>query len=129
MPEGVGMELKAGEQLLLNLHAPHAPRCRRTQNHNAACQRSDQVTLRREEQTMPLYEYVCGRCTKSFDELVSQRAATPACPTCAQRGEVTRVLFARLMIAEEREPEPARRQVIHETAEVVSVGPGSLRPT
>ena len=42
---------------------------------------------------MPMYEYVCSRCAKQFEELVSH-GATPACPTCATQ-EVERVPFSR----------------------------------
>lgn len=40
---------------------------------------------------MPLYEYVCSRCSKNFEELVSKHTATPACPLCAQSDEVSRI--------------------------------------
>jgi putative FmdB family regulatory protein len=42
---------------------------------------------------MPLYEYVCARCTQQFEEIVSASAATPKCPSCAEAGEVTRIAF------------------------------------
>ena len=41
---------------------------------------------------MPLYEYVCERCGKEFEEMVSLNAATPNCPSCAEADQVKRVL-------------------------------------
>jgi putative FmdB family regulatory protein len=55
---------------------------------------------------MPLYEYECGRCAKTFEELVSNGAAPPACPACAQRDEVARIPFARLMVTKKEDLRP-----------------------
>jgi putative FmdB family regulatory protein len=42
---------------------------------------------------MPLYEYLCERCSKQFEEIVSKdSAATPDCPSCAKADAVRRVL-------------------------------------
>lgn len=41
---------------------------------------------------MPLYEYVCERCGKPFEEMVSLNAAAPSCPSCAKADQVKRVL-------------------------------------
>ncbi len=32
---------------------------------------------------MPIYQYACRACGRSFEELVSSREAPPACPSCA----------------------------------------------
>jgi putative FmdB family regulatory protein len=42
---------------------------------------------------MPLFDYVCGRCAKQFEEFVQKDSATPACPTCAQSDEVSKIPF------------------------------------
>lgn len=42
---------------------------------------------------MPIYEYVCRKCSKSFEELVFSGDAAPACPAC-QEPEAERVLSA-----------------------------------
>ena len=55
---------------------------------------------------MPLYEYVCGRCSKNFEEIVSKDAATPACPQCAQDDQVSRIAFAPLRIAKKEDLRP-----------------------
>ena len=39
---------------------------------------------------MPLYEYVCRKCTRQFEELIFGKAQ-PACPAC-QSEDVERVL-------------------------------------
>lgn len=39
---------------------------------------------------MPVHEYICRACSRSFDELVFDSAAPP-CPTC-QAADVERVL-------------------------------------
>ncbi|HET8639379.1 MAG TPA: zinc ribbon domain-containing protein [Solirubrobacterales bacterium] len=31
---------------------------------------------------MPIYEFECGRCGSRFEELTSEGAAPPACPSC-----------------------------------------------
>ena len=33
---------------------------------------------------MPIFEYVCGKCTHSFETLV-QGSKVPACPSCGSR--------------------------------------------
>lgn len=55
---------------------------------------------------MPLYEYVCTRCSKNFEEIVSSSASTPACPTCSQREGVERVMFAKLMVGKKEKFSP-----------------------
>ncbi|MCC6522873.1 MAG: zinc ribbon domain-containing protein [Polyangiaceae bacterium] len=36
---------------------------------------------------MPLYEFVCGKCKKPFEELVSSsEASSPPCPACGAGG-------------------------------------------
>ncbi|HKU39911.1 MAG TPA: FmdB family zinc ribbon protein [Polyangiales bacterium] len=55
---------------------------------------------------MPLYEFVCGRCSKHFDEIVSTGAATPACPECARDDEVARVPFGRVAVGKKENLRP-----------------------
>ena len=55
---------------------------------------------------MPLYEYECGRCCKNFEELVSNAATTPECPTCAQHDQVARIPVARLTVAKKEDLRP-----------------------
>jgi len=43
---------------------------------------------------MPMYEFVCAKCDKQFEELVGS-GETPACPACAAP-EVERVPFSRV---------------------------------
>ncbi|MBI2896778.1 MAG: zinc ribbon domain-containing protein [Deltaproteobacteria bacterium] len=40
---------------------------------------------------MPIYEYVCRKCSHPFEELVSSESAAPSCPAC-RSAEVTKVL-------------------------------------
>ena len=61
--------------------------------------------------TMPLYEYVCGRCSKQFEELVANDAATPDCPTCAQHDEVSRIRFARVRVGKKEDLRPPNIKV------------------
>ena len=42
---------------------------------------------------MPLYEYQCGACGRSFEELVSVSSEAPACPSCGA-GSTSRILSA-----------------------------------
>jgi putative FmdB family regulatory protein len=55
---------------------------------------------------MPLYEYACARCSKNFEELVFEAAATPACPTCARCDEVTRVAFGKVSVGKKENLNP-----------------------
>lgn len=55
---------------------------------------------------MPLYEFVCGRCSKQFEELVSNDSATPECPTCAKLDEVTRIAFGRVRVGKKEDLRP-----------------------
>ena len=55
---------------------------------------------------MPLYEYACGRCAESFEELVSNTEATPECPTCGQHDEVARIPIARLTVTTKEDTRP-----------------------
>jgi putative FmdB family regulatory protein len=55
---------------------------------------------------MPLYEYVCSRCSKHFEEIVSGGATTPACPICAQPDEVARIPFGRVMFGKKEDLRP-----------------------
>jgi putative FmdB family regulatory protein len=55
---------------------------------------------------MPLFEYVCARCSKHFEEIVSNLATTPACPTCAQSDEVARIPFARVTFGKKEDLRP-----------------------
>jgi putative FmdB family regulatory protein len=52
---------------------------------------------------MPLYEYVCGRCSKNFEEIVYNAATMPACPICANADEVARIPFAGSVTAGKKE--------------------------
>jgi putative FmdB family regulatory protein len=40
---------------------------------------------------MPLYEYMCPRCTRKFEELVSANDPTPVCPDC-KSNQVTKLI-------------------------------------
>lgn len=40
---------------------------------------------------MPVYEYVCRKCSHPFEELVSSQSAAVSCPAC-RSDEVTKVL-------------------------------------
>jgi putative FmdB family regulatory protein len=55
---------------------------------------------------MPLYEYVCRRCSKNFEELVSKDAAAPECPACARSDEVTRIPFATVTVGKKEDLRP-----------------------
>jgi putative FmdB family regulatory protein len=55
---------------------------------------------------MPLYEYVCGRCSRQFEELVTNDTATPDCPTCAKRDQVERIRFARVRVGKKEDLRP-----------------------
>ena len=39
---------------------------------------------------MPIYEYICGACSRRFELLVLRRT-TPACPSC-ESGDLKRVM-------------------------------------
>lgn len=59
---------------------------------------------------MPLYEYVCKRCSHAFEEL-SSRDEGALCPKCAAQ-DVERVLFSRVAVktsAAEPAPSPCGR--------------------
>jgi putative FmdB family regulatory protein len=45
----------------------------------------------RHTSAVPIYEYVCRDCAKSFEELTFEPASAPPCPSC-QSAEVERVL-------------------------------------
>lgn len=61
---------------------------------------------------MPLYEFVCNRCSQSFEEIVSSgAAAAPACPKCARQDEVTRVHFARVSVGKKEDLRPPNIKV------------------
>jgi putative FmdB family regulatory protein len=47
---------------------------------------------------MPLFDYVCERCAKQFEDFVQNESATPACPTCARSDEVAKVPFGPVSI-------------------------------
>lgn len=55
---------------------------------------------------MPLYEFVCGRCSQSFEEIVSSTATTPACPKCAERDQVERIAFGKVMFGKKENFRP-----------------------
>jgi putative FmdB family regulatory protein len=48
------------------------------------------LTLRAEDKPVPLYEYVCRKCSRQFEELVFGDAK-PSCPAC-QSNDLERVL-------------------------------------
>jgi putative FmdB family regulatory protein len=48
------------------------------------------ATLSLQEDAVPLYEYVCRKCSKQFETLIFG-ADVPACPAC-QSAEVERIL-------------------------------------
>jgi putative FmdB family regulatory protein len=60
---------------------------------------------------MPLYEYVCGRCAKNFEEIVTNDSATPTCPTCAKDDEVARIAFARVAVGKKDNLSPGNIKV------------------
>lgn len=53
---------------------------------------------------MPMYEYVCARCSKEFEEIVSNAAATPACPNCKETDQVEKVPLSRVRKSKEFRP-------------------------
>jgi putative FmdB family regulatory protein len=55
---------------------------------------------------MPIYEYMCGRCSKHFEEILSKDAPTPACPACAQRDEVARIPFSAVTLGKKEDFRP-----------------------
>ena len=55
---------------------------------------------------MPLYEFVCARCSKQFEEIVRADAAPPPCPSCAQPDEVTRIPFGQVMVGKKENLRP-----------------------
>ncbi|MET0390713.1 MAG: zinc ribbon domain-containing protein [Polyangiales bacterium] len=55
---------------------------------------------------MPLYEYACARCGKSFEEIVYDASKTPACPTCAQQDQVERVMFGAVSVGKKESFRP-----------------------
>jgi putative FmdB family regulatory protein len=55
---------------------------------------------------MPLYEYVCARCSKTFEELTFGATCTPTCPQCAQNDEVSKVPFAKLILGKKEDLRP-----------------------
>jgi putative FmdB family regulatory protein len=55
---------------------------------------------------MPLYEFACSRCSKSFEEIVSNDTITPICPSCSQTDGVTRVAFARVTVGKKEDLRP-----------------------
>ena len=55
---------------------------------------------------MPLYDYLCSRCSKNFEEFVADRDSTPACPSCARGDEVARIPFGRVMFGKKENLRP-----------------------
>lgn len=55
---------------------------------------------------MPLYEYVCNRCSKHFEELVPQLGPTPPCPTCDQHDAVAHIPFAAVTVGKKEDLRP-----------------------
>jgi putative FmdB family regulatory protein len=55
---------------------------------------------------MPLYEFACARCSKSFEEIVANSATTPACPTCSERDEITCIPFGKVMVGKKERFSP-----------------------
>jgi putative FmdB family regulatory protein len=53
---------------------------------------------------VPLYEYVCRKCTRQFEELIFGDAK-PSCPSC-KTGEVERVLSVVAVGKAQAEPPP-----------------------
>lgn len=53
---------------------------------------------------VPLYEYVCQKCSASFEDL-SSRPTTAPCPKCGTDTE--RVLFSRVAVASSKAAEAA----------------------
>lgn len=41
---------------------------------------------------MPIYEYQCGECTETFEELVRHSDPTPPCPSCDDAEAVSRLI-------------------------------------
>lgn len=55
---------------------------------------------------MPLYEFVCARCAKTFEELVSESSGKPECPVCSKTDEVERVPFGKVMVGRKENLNP-----------------------
>jgi putative FmdB family regulatory protein len=55
---------------------------------------------------MPLYEFLCARCAKPFEEIFRDGQPKPACPSCAQSDEVERVPFARVTVGRKENLNP-----------------------
>lgn len=55
---------------------------------------------------MPLYEFVCARCAKSFEELVSESSGAPQCPQCDQVDQVERIPFGKVMFGKKENLRP-----------------------
>jgi putative FmdB family regulatory protein len=55
---------------------------------------------------MPLYEYVCGRCSEHFEEIVYAHTTPPVCPSCGQPDEVERIPFSRVMFGKKEDLRP-----------------------
>jgi putative FmdB family regulatory protein len=55
---------------------------------------------------MPLYEFLCARCSKPFEELVSDSSRTPACPVCSKDDEVARVPFGKVSVGRKENLNP-----------------------
>lgn len=54
---------------------------------------------------MPLYDFVCSRCSKNFEEII-YGTRTPACPTCAQTDEVSRIPFGSVTVGRKEDLRP-----------------------
>lgn len=55
---------------------------------------------------MPIYEYVCAGCSKSFEEIVLNSDARPACPSCDRSDAVARVPFGRVSVGKKENLRP-----------------------
>jgi len=55
---------------------------------------------------VPIYEYVCARCSKNFEEIVRNSDARPTCPACDRSDDVARVPFGRVSFGKKENLRP-----------------------
>jgi putative FmdB family regulatory protein len=55
---------------------------------------------------MPLYEFVCARCSNEFEEIVLNSTIKPSCPSCRQSDEVQRIAFGRVTVGKKEDLRP-----------------------
>jgi putative FmdB family regulatory protein len=55
---------------------------------------------------MPIYDYVCARCSEGFELIVLNTDAIATCPTCDRTDEVARVPFGRVSVGRKENLRP-----------------------